>query len=67
MVNKVKHKYEIGSTYSINNKIWRLAEVTKKGLYVLQHENVGGTYSTMKFNESEMDNIAKTQHIYGSN
>ena len=67
MVNKkIKPKYDIGSQYSIDNKLWRLAEVTNKGTYVLQHEEVSGTYQTMRFNESEMANIVKTQHIYGS-
>ena len=56
--------YDIGSQYSINNKLWRLAEVTNKGTYVLQYEDVSGAYQTMRFNESEMNNIVKTNHIY---
>ena len=65
MVNKrIKPKYDIGRQYNINNKLWRLAEVTNKGTYVLQHEDAGGTYQTMRFNESEMNNIVKTNHIY---
>ena len=65
MVNKkIKPMYDIGSQYSINNKLWRLAEVTNKGTYVFQYEDVSGAYQTMRFNESEMNNIVKTNHIY---
>ena len=64
MAKQIRPKYEVGSVYSIDNKSWRLAEVTKNSRYILQHEDASGIYHTMKFNESEMDNIVKTNHIY---
>ena len=59
-------KHEIGSQYSINHKAWRLAEVTSRNVYVLQYEDAGGTYHTMRLTESEMDNVVKTKRLYGS-
>ena len=67
MVNVVQPKHEVGSQYDINHKSWRLAEVTSKNVYVLQYEDASGTYHTMKLTESEMDNVVKTQRLYGSN
>ena len=66
MTRQHKPKYEIGSRYSINHKSWRLAEVTSKNIYVLQYEDAGGTYHTMRLTESEMNNIARTNLIYDS-
>ena len=66
MVNKINHKYDIGNEYDINHKCWRIAEVTSKKVYVLQYEDAGGIYHTMRLTESEMDNVAKTKRIYGS-
>ena len=66
MTRQHKPKYEIGSRYSINHKSWRLAEVTSKNVYVLQYEDAGGTYHTMRLTESEMNNIARTNLIYDS-
>ncbi len=56
MIKQHKPKYEVGSEYSVNHKSWILAEVTSKNVYVLQYEDVGGTYHTMRLTESEMDN-----------
>jgi len=66
MTRQHKPKYEIGSQYSINHKSWRLAEVTSKNVYVLQYEDAGGIYHTMRLTESEMNNIARTNLIYDS-
>ena len=66
MVNKIRHKYDIGSEYNINHESWRLAEVTPKNVYVLQHEDAAGIYHTMRLTESEMNNVSKTKRIYGS-
>ena len=64
MVSKLKPKHEVGSQYNVNHKSWRLAEVTSKNVYVLQYEDTGGIYHTMRLTESEMDNVAKTQRLY---
>ena len=66
MTRQHKPKYEIGSGYSIDHKSWRLAEVTSKNVYVLQYEDAGGIYHTMRLTESEMNNIARTNLIYDS-
>jgi hypothetical protein len=64
--HKPKPKYEVGSEYSVDHKTWVLAEVTSKNVYVLQYDDAGGTYHTMRLTESEMDNVARTNLIYGS-
>ena len=66
MISKLEPKHEIGSQYSINHKAWRLAEVTSRNVYVLQYEDAGGTYHTMRLTEAEMNNVAKTKRLYGS-
>ena len=63
---KRKYSYkigEIGSSYNINHKEWILTEITLKGVYVLQHEKIEGTYQTMRLTESEMNNVVKTMRI----
>ena len=64
MVSKLKPTHEVGSQYNVNHKSWRLAEVTSKNVYVLQYEDTGGIYHTMRLTESEMNNIAKAQRLY---
>jgi len=66
MTKQHNPKYKVGSEYSVDHKSWILAEVTLKNVYVLQYEDAGGTYHTMRLTESEMDNVVKTKHIYGS-
>ena len=66
MTRQHKPKYEVGSEYSVDHKPWVLAEVTSRNVYVLQYEDAGGTYHTMRLTESEMDNVARTNLIYGS-
>ena len=66
MTKQHKPKYEVGSEYNVDHKPWILAEVTSKKVYVLQYEDAGGTYHTMRLTESEMDNVARTKRIYGS-
>ena len=66
MIKQYRPKYEVGSEYNVNHKSWILAEVTSKKVYVLQYEDAGGTYHTMRLTESEMDNVARTERIYGS-
>ena len=66
MNNRIKLKYGIGGEYNINHKSWVLAEVTSKNVYVLQYEDAGGIYHTMRLTESEMDNVVKTKRIYDS-
>ena len=67
MTKQHKPKYEVGSEYSVDHKTWVLAEVTSKNVYVLQYDDAGGTYHTMRLTESEMDNVAKTKQIYDNN
>ena len=68
----MKRKYgykiaDIGSRYNINHKEWVLSEITLKGIYVLQHEKIKGTYQTMRLTESEMSNVIRTMRIFGMN
>ena len=66
----MKRKYnnyeiaDISSSYNINHKEWILTEITFKGVYVLQHKKIKGTYQTMRLTESEMNNIIKTMRIW---
>ena len=68
----MKRKYnnyeiaDIGSSYNINHKEWILTEITSKGVYVLQHEKIEGTYQTMRLTELEMNNVVKTMRIYST-
>ena len=67
---KRKYGYEIadiGSSYNINHKEWILTEITFKGVYVLQHKKIKGTYQTMRLTESEMSNVIRTMRIFGMN
>ena len=64
MTKQYRPKHDIGSQYNINHKTWRLAEVTSRNVYVLQYEDAGGTYHTMRLTESEMDNVVKTKRLY---
>ena len=67
---KRKYSYkigEIGSSYNINHKEWILTGITLRGIYVLQHEKIKGTYQTMRLTESEMNNIIRTMRIFGMN
>ena len=66
---KKKYNYkisDIGSSYNINHKEWILTEITSKGVYVLQHEKIEGTYQTMRLTELEMNNVVKTMRIYST-
>jgi len=68
MNRKYNHEIaDIGSSYNINHKEWILAEITLKGVYVLQHERIEGTYQTMRLTESEMNNVIKTMRIFEMN
>ena len=65
----IKTKYNsdianIGSNYNITHKEWILTEITPRGMYVLQHEKIEGTYQTMRLTESEMNNIIRTMRIW---
>jgi|TARA_Y100000310_G_scaffold271390_1_gene285860 hypothetical protein len=66
MTKQHKSKYEVGSEYSVDHKSWIIAEVTSRNIYVLQYEDAGGIYHTMRLTESEMDNVVKTKRIYGN-
>ena len=55
---------EISSSYNINHKEWILIEITLKGIYVLQHEKIEGSYQTMRLTESEMSNVIRTMRIW---
>tara|TARA_B100000959_G_scaffold281841_1_gene346862 strand:+ start:60 stop:326 length:267 start_codon:yes stop_codon:yes gene_type:complete len=66
MIKRHRPKYEVGSEYNVDHKSWILAEVTSRNVYVLQYEDAGGTYHTMRLTESEMDNVVKTKRIYGN-
>ena len=58
---------DIGSSYNINHKEWILTEITLRGIYILQHEKIKGTYQTMRLTESEMSNVIRTMRIFGMN
>ena len=66
----MKRKYnnyeiaDISSSYNINHKEWILIEITLKGIYVLQHEKIEGSYQTMRLTESEMSNVIRTMRIW---
>ena len=68
-MEKIRRKYnheiaEISSSYNINHKEWILIEITLKGIYVLQHEKIEGSYQTMRLTESEMSNVIRTMRIW---
>ena len=68
MRRKYNHEIaDIGSSYNINHKEWILTEITLRGIYVLQHEKIKGTYQTMRLTESEMNNIIRTMRIFEMN
>ena len=69
---KMRRKYnheiaDIGSSYNINHTEWILSEITFKGINVLHHEKIKGTYQTMRLTESEMNNIIRTMRIFEMN
>ena len=50
-----------GTRININNKVWKVAEKTfkygREWQYTLSHENVGGTYETIRISESALIKI----------
>ena len=52
----------IGAIININNKPWRVAEkvLKREWQYTLSHENIDGTYDSMRLNESALEQIVKS-------
>ena len=54
-------KYKIDEMILINNKDWRIAEYRmgrgREWIYTLSHEDVDGSYTTMRVNERAVDGI----------
>ena len=54
-------KYKIGDAVSINNTEWVIAEYRmgrgREWIYTLSHEDVDGSYTTMRVNERAVDGI----------
>ena len=59
--NKKLVKSIIGTTVTINDKVWRVADKTfrygREWQYTLSHETVDGTYKSIQLNENALENI----------
>ena len=57
----MEEKQLVGKRVSINNKEWKIADKTfrygREWQYTLSHEDVGGTYKTIRINEDALLNI----------
>ena len=60
-------KYKIDDMISINNADWRIAEYRmgrgREWIYTLSHEDVDGSYTTMRLNEMAIDGITMTGEL----
>ena len=60
----MEEKQLVGKRVSINNKEWKIADKTfrygREWQYTLSHEDVGGTYKTIRINEDELLNIIES-------
>jgi len=63
-------KYKLDDMISINNKDWRIAEYRmgrgREWVYTLSHEDVDGSYTTMRINEMAIDGITLVGGMIGS-
>ena len=57
-------KYKLDKEITINNLQWRIAEYRfkygREWVYVLQYENVDGTYKTIELNEKSLTEIIES-------
>ena len=60
----MEEKQLVGKRVSINNKEWKIADKTfrygRELQYTLSHEDVGGTYKTIRINEDALLNIIES-------
>tara|TARA_Y100000310_G_scaffold302153_1_gene339228 strand:+ start:545 stop:757 length:213 start_codon:yes stop_codon:yes gene_type:complete len=60
----VDQKYPLDKEVKINTKTWRIAEYRHRfgmqWVYILQHENVDGTYKILELNEKSLTEIIKS-------
>jgi hypothetical protein len=60
----MEEKQLVGKRVSINNKEWKIADKTfrygREWQYTLSHEDVGGTYKTIRINEDALLNIIES-------
>ena len=63
---RIRHRHSkniniIGTTVRINDKVWRIADKTfrygREWQYTLSHENVDGTYKSMRINKDALETI----------
>ena len=61
---ETKEINRIGHIVNINNREWRVAQKTfkygREWQYTLSHEDVGGTYKTIRINEDALLNIIES-------
>ena len=60
----MEEKQLVGKRVSINNKEWKIADKTfrygREWQYTLSHEDVGGTYKTIRIGEDALLNIVES-------
>ena len=65
---RIRHRHSkqivksiIGTTVRINDKVWRIADKTfrygREWQYTLSHENIDGTYESMRINKNALETI----------
>ena len=65
---RIRHRHSkkivksiIGTTVTINDKVWRIADKTfrygRESQYTLSHENIDGTYESMRINKNALETI----------
>ena len=61
---RIRHRHSkniIGTTVTINDKVWRIADKTfrygREWQYTLSHENIDGTYESMRINKDALETI----------
>ena len=69
---RIRHRHSkkivksiIGTTVTINDKVWRIADKTfrygREWQYTLSHENVDGTYESMRINKDALETITEIE------
>ena len=63
-MKRKKQKYPLDQQIMINDLEWRIAEYRfkygREWVYVLQYENVDGTYKTIELNEKSLTEIIES-------
>ena len=68
---RIRHRHSkkivksiIGTTVTINDKVWRIADKTfrygREWQYTLSHEKIDGTFISMNLNEQALENIIES-------